>query len=262
MQVSPVKGNIAARVLRGFRKLLDFVFPQNCISCDGKISESECLLCASCKADIGFIRQPHCFQCGVPADLSYAYPHEEFVCGDCRKSPFQFDRARSLGFYDTVLRTTIHHFKYRRQMGVLTEMDLLLEKYFTENPDFCKGFTVSHIPLHFNKMKERGFDQAFLIARQVARVLKLPLEGGLLRRVNATSPQASMTRAERSRNIKGAFEVNRPEWVAGKNILLVDDVFTTGATVNEAAKTLKKEGAGKVYVFTLGRVVVGKGSGL
>ena len=135
-------------------------------------------------------------------------------------------------------------------MGVLTEMDLLLEKYFTENPDFCQGFTVSPIPLHFSKMKERGFDQAFLIARQVARILKLPLEGGLLRR------------AERALNIKGAFEVNRPELVAGKNILLVDDVFTTGATVNEAAKILKKEGAGKVYVFTLGRVVVGKGSGL
>ena len=113
---------------------------------------------------------------------------------------------------------------------------LLLEKYFAENPGFCKSFTVAPIPLHFNKMKERGFDQAFLIARQVAKVLQLPLEGGLLRRVNATSPQATMTRTERSRNIKGAFAVNRPELVAKKDILLVDDVFTTGATVNEAAK--------------------------
>ena len=262
MQVSPSKGNIAGKVLRGFRKILDFVFPQNCISCDGKIKLEDHFLCAPCRGDIGFIRQPYCFQCGVPADLSYAYPHEEFVCGDCRQNPFYFDRARSLGFYDTVLRTTIHHFKYRKQMGVLAEMDLLLEKYFAENPGFCQGFTVSPIPLHFNKMKERGFDQAFLIARQVARVLKLPLEGGLLWRVKATSPQATMTRMERALNIKGAFEVNRPELVAGKNILLVDDVFTTGATVNEATKILKKKGAGKVHVFTLGRVVVGKGSGL
>ena len=255
-------GKIVGSVLRGFRKILDFVFPQNCIACDGEIQEAKHFLCAGCKADIGFIRQPHCFQCGVPADLSYAYPHEEFVCGVCRKNPYQFDQARSLGFYETVLRTTIHHFKYRRQMGVLPEMDRLLEKYFEENPGFCQGFTVSPVPLHFNKMKERGFDQAFLIARQVARALKLPLEGGLLRRVKATEPQATMTRTERARNIKGAFEVNRPELIAGKNILLVDDVFTTGATVNEAAKVLKKNGAGKVYVFTLGRVVVGKGSGL
>ena len=101
-----------------------------------------------------------------------------------------------------------------------------------------------------------------MIASQVARALKLPLEGGLLRIVKATEPQATMIRTEKARNIKGAFEVNRPELIAGKNILLVDDVFTTGATVNEAAKMLKKNGAGKVYVFTLGRVVVGKGSGL
>ncbi len=147
-------------------------------------------------------------------------------------------------------------------MGVLPEMDHLLEKYFEENSGFCQGFTVSPVPLHFNKMKERGFDQAFLIARQVARVLKLPLEGGLLRRVKATNPQAAMTRIERARNIKGAFEINRPELVMGKNILLVDDVFTTGATANEATKILKENRVGKVYVFTLGRVVVGKGPGL
>ncbi len=258
MQVGSEK--IVAGVLRGFRRVLDFVFPQNCISCDGKIQEY--FLCASCRDDIGFIRQPYCFQCGVPADLSYAYPHEEFVCGVCRQSPYQFDQARSMGFYDTVLRTTIHHFKYRRQMGVLPEMDRLLEKYFEENSGFCQDFTVSPVPLHFNKMKERGFDQAFLIARQVARILKLPLEGGLLRRVKATNPQATMTRVERAHNIKGAFEINHPDLVVKKNILLVDDVFTTGATVDEAAKMLKKNGAGKVYVFTLGRVVVGKGSGL
>jgi len=118
-QVYSLKSNIADRVLRWFRKILDFVFPQNCISCDGKIKLGDHFLCAPCRGDIGFIRQPHCFQCGVPADLSYAYPHEEFVCGDCRQNPFQFDRARSLGFYDTVLRTTIHHFKYRKHMGVL-----------------------------------------------------------------------------------------------------------------------------------------------
>jgi competence protein ComFC len=256
------KAGISDKISFGLRKILDFVFPQTCISCDGKIKEDEYFLCASCRCDIGYIRQPHCFQCGVPADLSYLFPHEEFVCGDCRKTPFQFDQARSLGFYDTVLRTTIHHFKYRKQMGVLSEMDLMLEKYFHETPDFCQDFAVAPIPLHFNKMKERGFDQAFLIARQVAKLLKLPLEGGLLRRVKATSPQATMTRAERARNIKGAFEINRPEHVSGKNILLVDDVFTTGATVNEAAKILKKNGAGKVFVFTLGRVVVGKGTGL
>ena len=108
-------------------------------------------------------------------------------------------------------------------------------------------------------MRERGFDQAFLLARQVADVLHAPLESALLRRVTATFAQATKTKFERAQNIKGAFEVNRPDAVEGKKVLLVDDVFTTGETANEAAKILKKAGAQKVYVFTLGRVVVGKG---
>ena len=87
----------------------------------------------------------------------------------------------------------------------------------------------------------------------------LPWKVFFFKQVKVTSAQATKTKAERAQNIKGAFEVNRLEWVAEKNVLLVDDVFTTGETVNETAKTLKKAGAGKVYIFTLGRVVVGKG---
>jgi len=246
----------------GFKWLLtvlNLLFPQNCIFCSGDRREGGEYLCRTCFNDIGLIHAPICFVCGVPADISYDYPQDEFACGVCRQSPYKFDRARSLGHYDTVLRQLIHHFKYQKQLGVLSDIDCLLEKYFSEFGKEYLGLTVSPIPLHFNKMRERGFDQAFLLARQVARVLHAPLESALLKRVAETSAQATKTKAERAQNIKGAFEVNRPEWVEGKNILLVDDVFTTGATANEAAKTLKKAGAGKVYIFTLGRVVVGKG---
>ncbi|MBC8282963.1 MAG: ComF family protein [Nitrospinae bacterium] len=211
--------------------------------------------------DICFIQSPICNVCGVPADISYDYPEEEFSCGVCRQSPYEFDRARSLGHYDTVLRQLIHYFKYQKQLGVLPDIERLLIKYFSDSEEEYSGFTVAPIPLHFNKMRERGFDQAFLLARQVAGVLGAPLESALLRRMSATSAQATKTKSERAQNIKGAFEVNRPERSAGKNILLVDDVFTTGATANEAAKILKKAGADKVFIFTLGRVVVGKDLG-
>lgn len=239
--------------------VLNLFFPQNCIFCNGERKGGGEYLCGNCFKDIGFIQTPICSTCGVPADISYEYPHEGFSCGVCRQSPYQFDQARSLGHYDTILRQLIHHFKYQKQLGTLSDIDCLLEKYFSGCEEEYSNFTVSPIPLHFNKMRERGFDQAFLLARQVARVLRAPLESALLRRVTATSAQATKTKSERAQNIKGAFEVNRPEWVAGKNVLLVDDVFTTGATANEAAKTLKKVGVGKVYIFTLGRVVVGKG---
>lgn len=239
--------------------VLNLFFPQNCIYCSRERNGGGEYLCCDCFSDIGFIQDPMCFVCGVPADISYDLPGVEFSCGVCRQSPYQFDRARSLGHYDTVLRQLIHHFKYRKQLGVLSDIDGLLEKYFSGCGDDYMGFTVSPVPLHFNKMRERGFDQAFLLARQVADVLHAPLESALLRRVTATSAQATKTKFERAQNIKGAFEVNRPDAVEGKKVLLVDDVFTTGETANEAAKILKKAGAQKVYVFTLGRVVVRKG---
>jgi ComF family protein len=115
------------------------------------------------------------------------------------------------------------------------------------------GYYVSPVPLHFNKMKERGFDQSFLIAQQVARELHLPMANGLLQRIRDTKPQAKKSQVERGKNIKGAFAVNHPDWVKGKDILIVDDVITTGATANEAAKMLKKSGARVVHVFTLAR---------
>jgi ComF family protein len=246
---------------KSIQTVLNLLFPQNCIFCSGDRREGGEYLCRTCFNDIGLIHAPICFTCGVPADISYEYPQDEFICGVCRQSPYKFDQARSLGHYDTVLRQLIHHFKYQKQLGVLSDIDCLLEKYFSEYEKEYSGLTVSPIPLHFNKMRERGFDQAFLLAHQVAGVLHAPLESELLKLISVTSPQATKTKAERAQNIKGAFEVNRPEMVSGKNVLLVDDVFTTGATANEAAKTLKKAGAGKVYIFTLGRVVLGKGLG-
>ena len=112
-------------------------------------------LCCTCFNDIGLIHTPICFVCGVPADISYNYPQDEFVCGVCRQSPYKFDRAGSLGLYDNVLRQLIHHFKYQKQLGVLSDIDCLLEKYFSEYGKEYSALTVSPIPRHFNKMRER-----------------------------------------------------------------------------------------------------------
>lgn len=239
---------------KGLDAVLDGLFPQNCIYCQGDREGGGDFLCGLCRSEIEFIRRPFCNRCGIPADISYDYPQDDFECGGCRKDPFKFDRARSLGQYDSILRQLIHHFKYRRQMGVMTEIASLLQKFFAESELRGSGFYVSPVPLHFKKMKERGFDQSFVIAREVARDLGLPLANGFLRRVRETQPQAKKTKGERAVNIRGAFEVDRPDWVAGKDILLVDDVFTTGATVNEAARILKRAGAARVHVFTLARV--------
>ena len=142
----------------GFKWLLavlNLLFPQNCIFFSGDRREGGEYLCCTCFNDIGLIHTPICFVCGVPVDIFYDYQQEEFICGVYRQSPYRFYRARSLGHYDNVLRQLIHDFKYQKQLGVLSDIDCFLGKYFSEYGKEYSGLTVSPIPLHFNKMRER-----------------------------------------------------------------------------------------------------------
>jgi len=246
-------GKLGRALARG---ALDGLFPRKCIYCQGRREGGGEFLCAPCRGDIGFLRRPHCEACGMPGDITYDYPVSGFLCGECRKTPHPFERARSLGAYDTVLRELIHVFKYTPQPGAMADIAWLLERYFASAPEAYTGLHVAPVPLHFKKMRERGFDQSFLIAREVARILKLPLASGLLSRIHDTDAQAAKSRAERLKAIRGAFMVPRPEVVMGKNVLLVDDVFNTGATAGEAARVLLAAGAGRVQLFTLARIVM------
>ncbi|GJL77702.1 MAG: phosphoribosyltransferase [Nitrospinaceae bacterium] len=238
-----------------FAALLEGLFPRNCIFCEKSREGGGEFLCRLCETEIVFIDPPFCYGCGIPAEISYDYPTENFECALCRKNSYSFDRARSLGAYDAVLKQLIQYFKFRNQPGVMKDIVPLLSEYFSRRDESWDGFYVSPVPLHFRKMKERTFDQSFLLAREVARTLNLPLANGLLRRIKDTPSQAKKTKAERARNIKGAFQVDRPDRVAGLDILLVDDVLTTGSTASEAARMLKRSGARRVDIFTLGRAL-------
>ena len=219
----------------------------------GSAKEVGPFLCDPCRAGIIFIENKYCFRCGFPADISYEYPLAEFKCGPCRDGNFAFDRARSLGLYDSVLKSLIRHFKYRKQPGAMKEIVPLLAAHFSASGENYQGFHIVPIPLHTDKLRERGFDQSYLVARQMAGLLGLPFWDSLLMRVKATESQARMKKNERRKNVRGAFSLIRPEEAQGRDFLLVDDVFTTGSTVNEAAKVFKRAGAGRVYVFTLAR---------
>jgi ComF family protein len=179
--------------------------------------------------------------------------HGAALCGYCRRGVFSFDAARSFAAYDGALRDILQHFKYHsfrplaRQLG--DRLCETLERFPTEAWDL-----VLPVPLHRNRERQRGFNQADLLARRVGRIAGIRLGDQDCVRVRDTPPQAGLRAAERRKNVKGAFAVPRPGRVRGLRILLVDDVVTTGATVDACAGALKEAGARSVSVLSLARV--------
>ncbi len=236
-------------------KTKDLLFPVPCVGCGmDRKGYGECL-CSLCHMGIRCIENPFCYVCGYPVDLDYKVDEEKIKCGLCRKETFSFDQARSFGFYESILKELIHYYKYNYQLGALKDIEDLLNNYFQIRKTTYSSFKVIPVPLHVKKLYSRGFDQSYLLAKSIARILQIPFLGVPVVRIKNTPPQVKIKRKERMRNIKGAFKIENPDTIKNQDLLIVDDVFTTGSTTNELAKILKKNGAGKVYVFTLARAL-------
>jgi len=171
------------------------------------------------------------------------------LCGICLQDSWKFSRARSLLVYENIGAKMIQALKYSRLTAGRTTFSRLWAEvgpwHELDQPDL-----VIAVPLHVSRLRQRGFNQALWLARLLFACFEIRTD--ILERVNATRPQTGLSGGERRRNLKGAFRVNGPD-LAGKKVLLVDDVFTTGTTVNECARVLRGAGAGGVDVFTLAR---------
>lgn len=179
------------------------------------------------------------------------YPLDEHdLCTICRESLVNFDTAYSFGSYEGPLRQLIHLFKYGKVESLAKPLSRLLARSLPQNESFdC----IIAMPMHWRKHWERGFNQAELLARPIARRYGLKLSSNL-RRARYTKSQAGLTEPQRRENLRGSFRLRRPEEISGRRILLVDDVFTTGATLRAAAVALKSAGAARVSALTLARV--------
>lgn len=144
-------------------------------------------------------------------------------------------------------------YKYQKQPGALDEMRNLLKAFHRDHPEIYCDLIVVPVPLHHNKCRSRGFDQAVMLAREVAAVFNLPFAAGVVTRVRDTESQTRMSRNQRKENMRGAFAIQDADSIEDCRVLLVDDVMTTGATVEEVSRVLKKAGARWVEVLTLGR---------
>jgi ComF family protein len=241
------------------RYLITFLYPPRCAACETRLPlASQARVCADCLAGVERLREPLCAACGVPIEADNDRPQPEW-CQDCTASPPHFTVARAVARYRTseedraALPSIIRRHKYGRDQSLARALiQFIGEPMPLAENDYD---VVIPVPLHAARLRWRGFNQAALIAIAVARRLGRPVDVRSLIRPRATSPQTAQDRRERHRNVRDAFAVRRPARVVNRRVLLIDDVLTTGSTVDECARTLLAAGARRVDVLTLARVI-------
>ena len=217
-------------------------------------------LCTACGTGFTPLESPFCSRCGL---MFRSRAGEDHLCGDCLESPKNFRMARSVGIYDRPLMELLHCFKYRGKIQLTRPLAMLLLVAFLKYWENERIDLVVPVPLHHKKMRRRGFNQTCLMIREWGRIadrfqVERPyrqMSLDTLLRNKWTQPQTGLRRNERVTNIKNAFSLSPNEKVDSLRILLVDDVYTTGATANECAKVLMKSGAKRVDVLTLARAL-------
>lgn len=235
----------------GLRGLIGIVYPPTCIACQAATGEAQAL-CPACWRGIGFIERPYCERLGTPfpVDLGAGLLSPAAIA-----DPPVFARARAVCRFDGTARELVHRLKY----GDRVELSLTLGRMMAQagRELVADADIVLPVPLHRTRLWRRRFNQAAALARAVSRETGLPLATTALTRIRRTRQQVGLTRAQRAENLQGAFHVSATmrSLVEGRRILLVDDVLTTGATVNAAARALLRAHASAVDVLTFARVV-------
>lgn len=234
-------------------KLPTILYPVRCPICE-RIPPSGLLICPSCYCSISFVEQPYCYSCGKPLSSS-----EQEYCYDCIKNPKSFTRGFSLAVYNNITQSSLSSIKYKNRRQYLSF-------YVNETvKNYGSLFTSLHldailpVPIHPKRMRKRGFNQAILFAKALGKQLQIPVYDSVLIRVINTLPQKNLSPQKRLENLQKAFSLH-PELTSGllpfKRILLVDDIYTTGATMEALSLLLKKAGVKEVYVFS---ICIGKG---
>lgn len=235
-------------ILGIFESIKDLLFPPRCLTCNLQLDRYRLpLLCESCRCGFAPIVSPLCSCCGLPFPSG-----RDHLCGDCLPGKQPFALARASFYYQQPLVSLILQWKFSHRMTGLATMATLatqsavLSNYTT--PDL-----VLPVPLHKSRLRQRGFNQALLLARSCFPLWQNRIVADGLLRIRATVPQASLNGVGRRKNLRGAFSLKHPGMVRGKTVLLVDDVLTTGSTVSECSRALRAGGAERVEVFTLAR---------
>ncbi|HEX4963638.1 MAG TPA: ComF family protein [Thermoanaerobaculia bacterium] len=235
-------------------RLVHALLPAPCLGCGQPLPArgSALGLCAACRAALSRLPAQACAVCALPLRAAYALP-AGYRCGNCRQEPPAFDRLLALWTYLPPLDAVVQALKFRRLDYLGRHLAVALAAELGSRLGETAGFDrVVPVPLHWRRRLARGYNQAERIARPLAGILGLPFVHALSRS-RATPPQSRLGRTRRLANLRRAFRVPRPQEVRGLHLLLVDDVATTGATLDAAAETLKRAGAAAVTALVVAR---------
>jgi len=237
-----------------FSHILDLVFPPRCTLCGE--ADTRGPICPTCWAKARPIPGPVCIRCGIPiASGEEGGGVPVYRCQACRQKSWAFDRARSGYIFEGPVRDAIHLLKYQGRIGIGTWLGKRMAEVCGPSGDGYGECLLVPVPLNPERLREREFNQSLILAKSLAKAFSLPLRPLLLERKGGSTPQVGLSPEDRWANVRGAFAVRSDEVVRGKGVILVDDVFTTGATVNECTRVLKKAGARRVDVWTLARAL-------
>ncbi len=236
------------------KEMLHLLYPVRCPFCDGLVDSVfgrwEYPICPQCRETIEYVTEPSCKKCGKPLE-----DERTEYCGDCTRREHLFDQGKALWIYKGAVRQSIYRLKYgnRREYGIAYAQELS-HRY----GDWIRSRDIQlivPIPLHKKRQRQRGFNQAELVARELGERLQLPVCSDLLIRWRHTRPQKELNDKERKNNLKKAFKIARNH-VQLEHILLVDDIYTTGSTMDGAAEVLREAGASRIYCMN---VSIGRG---
>ena len=218
---------------------LNLLFPPRCVNCRRMGTR----LCAECLDQAPRVESPFCARCG---DVVVA----DGLCTRCRTTPLQIDRIRSVFYFEGVIREAMHRLKYRGRTALAEPLGELMAAYWVQHSMLAD--LVVPVPLHAARMRERGYNQAALLAREMARRVGLEVDEQTVVRQRATDSQVELNAKQRKENVRDAFSCSGNA-LAGKQVLLIDDVCTTGATLEACAVALHAQGARGVQALTLAR---------
>jgi len=232
------------------RRFLNILYPPQCLKCGAPVADSASL-CASCWPEIPFVASPQCEACGLPFEFDLG---PGALCGACTQERPSYDQARAAFLYTPASREMVLRYKHADSIHMTKAFAAWMIRAGSNLID--ESDLAIPVPLHWSRLLSRRYNQAALLAQAIGKKKTIPVNTNILLRRKKTKSQGYMTRPQRHRNLQGAFHVpvNKRQILKDKTVLLVDDVMTSGATVNTCARVLKRHGTRKVNILTLARV--------